>query len=408
MLRPTDSPTLFLQQLGRGLRRVEGKNICTVLDFVGHHRAEFRFDRKFRALLGGSRKDLLTQIENGFPFLPSGCHLELDRVVTEILLRNIRNALPTRWSRRVEELRLLSQGNTEVSLERFITESGCELSDVYAGNRSWSDLKAAAGLQVATAGPHELVLRRAIGRLLHIHIDDALRIETYRDLLVSDNVPLPDSLSEWKRRLLRMLVASVVAQNTTLEEGCSILWNHPQVRAELLELLDVLTQRIDHLPYDLDSRPNVPLKVHAQYSRIEILAAFGIGTGVRVPPWREGVYWANEEKSDLLAFTLDKTSSGFSPTTRYRDYAISRELIHWESQSNTRADHEAGMRYQHHVAMGTSIMLFARLREDDRGFFFLGSAKYISHKSEQPMAVTWQLECSLPGDLFAAFAAAVA
>ncbi len=58
LLRPTDSPTLFLQQLGRGLRRMTGKAFCTVLDFVGRHRQEFRFDRRFRALLGGSRGDL--------------------------------------------------------------------------------------------------------------------------------------------------------------------------------------------------------------------------------------------------------------------------------------------------------------------------------------------------------------
>ena len=70
MLRPTDSPTLFLQQLGRGLRRNVGKTVCTVLDFVGHHRQEFRFDRRFQALLGGTRKELTAQIEAGFPFRP--------------------------------------------------------------------------------------------------------------------------------------------------------------------------------------------------------------------------------------------------------------------------------------------------------------------------------------------------
>ena len=90
LLRPTDSPTLFLQQLGRGLRRLAGKTVCTVLDFVGHHRKEFRFDRRFRALLGGSRKDLEKQITEGFPFLPAGCHIELDRVATELVLENIR------------------------------------------------------------------------------------------------------------------------------------------------------------------------------------------------------------------------------------------------------------------------------------------------------------------------------
>jgi hypothetical protein len=110
----------------------------------------------------------------------------------------------------------------------------------------------------------------------------------------------------------------------------------------------------------------------------------------------------------LFAFTLDKTTGQFSPTTRYRDYAVSRELIHWESQSSTRADSETGQRYQRHEAIGTSIMLFARLRSDDRAFWFLGPASYVKHESELPLAVTWRLDHPLPGDLFAQVAAAVA
>ena len=93
LLRPTDSPVLFLQQLGRGRRRAPGKSVCTVLDFVGHHRKEFRFDRRFGALLGGTRKDLRQQVEQGFPFLPAGCHTELDAVASEIVLRSIRESV---------------------------------------------------------------------------------------------------------------------------------------------------------------------------------------------------------------------------------------------------------------------------------------------------------------------------
>ena len=156
------------------------------------------------------------------------------------------------------------------------------------------------------------------------------------------------------------------------------------------------------------AHPDVPLRVHARYSRIEILAAFGIGDGARVAPWQTGVYWASEARADLLAFTLDKTSGQFSPTTRYRDYAINRELIHWESQAVTRADSETGRRYQNHVALGSGVMLFARVRSDDRAFWFLGPAVYVRHESELPMAVTWRLQHPLPGDLFATFAAAVA
>jgi superfamily II DNA or RNA helicase len=124
MLRPTESPTLFLQQLGRGLRRYPKKTVCTVLDFVGLHRSEFRFDRKLRALLGGSRSDVASQVEQGFPFLPAGCHMELDRVASEIVLASIRNAVPSRWGAKVEELRSHVQSKPDFTLQSFLDATG--------------------------------------------------------------------------------------------------------------------------------------------------------------------------------------------------------------------------------------------------------------------------------------------
>jgi hypothetical protein len=395
-----------LQQIGRGLRRCHGKLACTVLDFVGLHRAEFRFDRRFRALLGGSRRDLVEQIGQGFPFLPSGCHAELDRKASEIVLRNIREAVPSRWPAKVAELRAAPIP----SLAGFLSASGLELEDVYDSGKSWSDLRADAGLAVLPAGPHEGLLRRACGRLLHI--DDTLRIQTFRSFLERGAPPRSSDLSEHDCRLLRMLVGSVADQavnkSTTLDEGSHLLWQHPQVRSELIELLDVLSERIGHLSTALATREEVPLRVHARYTRLEMLSAFGVGDGAKIRSWQTGVLWAEQSRADLLAFTLDKTSGKFSPTTRYRDYAISRELIHWESQSATKADSEPGQRFQHHAQLGSAIMLFARLRTDERAFTFLGPAQYVSHEGERPMAVTWRLEHPLPGDLFASFAAAVA
>jgi superfamily II DNA or RNA helicase/HKD family nuclease len=410
MLRPTDSPTLFLQQLGRGLRRSIGKSTCTVLDFVGHHRGEFRFDRRFQALLGGTRKTLIQQIEAGFPFLPAGCHMELDRVASEIVLGNIRTAVPSRWTERVDALRRLSAQVAGCSLARYLEETGLEFEDIYGGGKSWSDLREDAGLVERMAGPHEEALRRACGRLLHV--DDRLRLEVYQRLLQSEQPPELEQLTGSEQRLLRMLVGSLVGglvpKTTSLTEGATVLWSHKRVRSELLELLEILANKVEHVAIPVSTDPSVPLMVHARYTRVEILAGFGIGEGAKVAPWQTGVYWAANARSDLLAFTLDKTTGQFSPTTRYRDYAISTELIHWESQSTTRADSETGRRYQNHAAAGTHIMLFARERSDDRAFYFLGPASYVKHESEQPMAITWRLQQPLPGDLFATFAAAVA
>ena len=410
MLRPTESPTLFLQQLGRGLRKTPGKPFCTVLDFVGTHRREFRFDRRFRALLGGTRRDVERAVLLRFPFLPAGCHIQLDEKASEIVLRSLREAIPSRWPAKVDELRSLRRDRPDLDLVGFLHEAGLDLDDVYDGGKSWSDLREAAGASVLPAGPHEPLLRRAVGRLLHI--DDEERINTYRRLLSAATGPKVSALSERERRLVRMLVAAVaeraLVRESTVQDAVDLLWAHPQARAELVELLSVLDDAVDHVHARLPSHADVPLQIDARYSRIEILAAMGLGAGAKIPAWQSGVYEAKEANAELLAFTLDKSGGNFSPTTRYRDYAISRTLIHWESQAITRADSPTGLRYRHHERDGRAILLFTRLRADDRAFWFLGPATYRGHVGEKPMAITWELSHPLPGDLYAAFAAAVA
>jgi hypothetical protein len=298
----------------------------------------------------------------------------------------------------------------DVTLPQYLHESGLDLPDVYDGSRGWSDLCEAAGVPVAPAGPHEAPLRKAVGRMLHV--DDDERIETYRELLGATIPPNVATLPERKRRLIRMLVASVgdqvLTKEQSVQDGVDLLWAHPQVRAELQQLLIELDERVDHLHGALPMNPNVPLQVHARYTRLEILGAFGVGEQAKTPDWREGVRAVKDEHADLLVLTLDKSSGGFSPTTRYRDYAINPSLIHWESQSTTPADSETGLRYRNHEKNGHSIMLFCRLNDSDRSFWFLGPATYQGHVGEKPMAITWKLHTPLSGDLYQSFAAAVA
>src|SRR5690606_2249851 len=94
LLRPTTSAPLFLQQLGRGLRLDPGsdKSSCLVLDFIGQHREEFRFDGVLSALTGVPRARLREAVEAGFPFLPSECGVDLDPVARDTILSSLRDA----------------------------------------------------------------------------------------------------------------------------------------------------------------------------------------------------------------------------------------------------------------------------------------------------------------------------
>jgi len=410
MLRPTESATVFLQQLGRGLRRSEGKDVLTVLDFVGHQSKEFRFDLRYRRLLGRTRRELEDDVQQGFPYLPAGCYLDLDEVARDIVLDNIRNALPLRWPQRVQELRDLG----DVDLARYLHETGLDLADLYRGNRTWTELRRAAGVDASQPADGERPAGRGLARLLHL--DDQDRIDTYRRLLAAPRPPRRAELDERDRRRFEGLLLTVLNPRKDtydgLDEAAAELWRHAGLRRELLAVLPLLAEQVTHLHQPLGLLHPVPLQVHASYTREEILAAFGASTVARPMPLQTGVYWHEPTRTDLLFITLNKAEKDYSPTTRYLDYAISERLFHWESQAKDRVDSERGQNYIHHQERGRSVALFVRTakKTSDRTmpYFCAGTASYVEHQSERPIQFTWRLDHPLPGDVFTQYRAAVA
>ena len=134
---------------------------------------------------------------------------------------------------------------------------------------------------------------------------------------------------------------------------------------EIRDLLALLDDRTDHLTHPLEI--DVPLRVHASYTLDEILAALGRHVpGERYPRLQSGVLFDEPTRCDVFFVTTTKSERDYSPTTMYRDYAISPELFHWESQSATAADSAMGRRYQQHVRLGTHVLLFVAPSEDRR------------------------------------------
>ena len=389
-LRPTESALVFMQQLGRGLRRFEGKDCVTVLDFIGQSHRKFRFDLRYRAVTGGSRNEVEKQIEQGFPFLPAGCTMQLDRVARQIVLDNLRTALPSRRPAMVQELRALGRPN--ISLAAFLAETSLELTDVYRSG-CWSALKRDAGIAVPAAGPQEDLLGGSIQRLLHI--DDPLRLNAYRAWLRGD---------EADSRVVTALIYTLWTGTNapkTLNEARFALQGHPAIAAELLELFDLLEERADHLTHPFEV---APLSVHARHSLVEILSAFGRITPGQFYQHREGTHRDQATNSDLFFVTLEKSEKDYSPSTLYKDYAISPTLFHWESQSTTTQQSPTGQRYIRHRDLGGRILLFVRTRKRQDGltvpYTFLGPIDHVSHKDERPIQFVWQLQRPMPADFF--------
>ncbi|MEO7586635.1 MAG: DUF3427 domain-containing protein [Arachnia sp.] len=399
MLRPTESATIFLQQLGRGLRRSPEKAVLTVLDFVGHHRREFRWDQKLRALTGRLPGQLGDDVEHGFPFLPSGCQIVLDRTTQAAVLANLRAQLQqATWSTLVSELRTLG----ETDLQGFLAASQRDLADVLKkGQRSWTELRRDAGLPTAAGTSQESPLLKRVRAFAHV--DDGVRVRGYQQVLGSD-VPY-SQLDPTSQRLARMLVFSVWPKLgfDGFNAALAALRREDAVASELGHVMDLAFDRSRTLPIEMDGPlARLPLRVHARYQREEILSALDHASPSNLPGnFREGVLYVASLNVDALLVTLKKSGKDRSPTTMYKDYAISEHLFHWESQSQTSIQSRTGQRY---VSGASTVLLFVRDdAKDNLGtapYTFLGRAHHVRHTGSRPVAITWRLEDPMPPALF--------
>ena len=398
LLRPTQSATVLTQQIGRGLREHQNKATLTVVDLIGQQHRRFRFDTKLRALIDPRNGRLVDQVDQDFPYLPAGCEIKLDRVSREVILSSLRAAAGSgTWSVLVDDLRSLG----DVPLRTFLRETERGLTDLYrARDRTWTRLRREAGLRVAPGNQHEETMLRAVHRLLHV--DDVDRVNAYRRLLAATEVPR--ALSDRDLRLLSMLAIGIFGRRhgfSTLDGALALMWENREALNELRDVFEILGEEADTATRPLEFGP---LHLHARYTRDDALLALGDGTFEKPPTSREGVRWLSDLDTDVLFITLRKSEQRYSPSTRYRDYALSSRLFHWESQSTTSAESPTGRRYLQQAESNTNVLLFVResptlANGAGAPFTLLGPATFVEARSERPIKITWRLREPMPESL---------
>lgn len=407
LLRPTQSPVLFQQQIGRGLRLAPGKESCLVLDFVGQHRSEFRFDRLLSSLTGLSRRELVDGVENGFGSLPPGCHIHLQRQTREQVLQGLRALTTQNWRRLKTELQTYAalKGRASVRLADFLHDQALELEDVYRagtgqGRSGWTALKRDAGLIVAEPGPEEDYFSRRFGDLLHV--DDPRRLDVMA--AVGARQGRPEALDAKGALGVQMLAYQIDGRHEQAaghEAFTERLERHPAIASELVELSGLLQARTSLGANAVPGLEDTPLCLHAAYGVREVLTAVGWLMATRRAPFQAGVLPLTSRKTELLFVTLDK-SEGYHDRISYHDYAISAERFHWQTQNSAGLDTPSGRRYLESSTNGWQFQLFARPRKGD-AYRACGRVTLESAEGDRPMSIVWKLETPLPARLFREF-----
>ena len=400
-LRPTESLTIFLQQLGRGLRLAEGKDCLTVLDFIGAANRKYNFEQKFAALLDDNHTSVEKELKRGFIAVPKGCYIQLEKKAQRIILDNIKASYGARRGLVSKIAAFTEDSGLPLTLEHFLTWHNLDVRTIYKCD-SFAQLCVEA--EVRPSFEEEPAQKAVTGALLRLAAFDSRRwisflLEVLPKLDNTDFAKLPEA----QQLMLSMFHATVWGTAVTDFDADEVL-EHLYALADspvmLEELCHLLQWRYDHI--DFIDTPNdlpytCPLDVHCTYSQRQLLTALGY---TNFGAMRQGVLYLPDKKTDLFLITLNKSDKDYSPTTMYNDYAVNSTLFHWQSQSTTSADSSTGQRYIHHAETGNRILLFVReFKQDAWGtssYTFLGEGEYVRHEGSRPMNILWKLKNPIP------------
>lgn len=397
-LRPTESLTIFLQQLGRGLRIADGKECLTVLDFIGQSNKNYKFADKYRALIGKTKKSVESYVKDGFVSLPKGCFIKLEKQAKEYVLRNIKG-LKNNKDVLIGKIKYFENDTGEkLNLKNFLRYNNISLDEFYNGKRTFTRLCAEAEIIQDFQYENEEVLNKRIVNLLSM--DSPKLIEFSRKYINNTDM----NLNKEDLILRNMLYYTFYVKNpdregiSSIKEGIEKIISNKLIKEEILDILDVLYEEINCVPIKNSYDFICPLEVHCKYTQAQILAGLEYYREDFYGPMLEGVKYFKDKDLDIFFITLNKSEKDFSELTLYEDYAISENLFHWQSQHK---DTENSKNVQRYVNSNGRVSLFVREYKTENGkaspYIYLGECTHVSHQGNNPVSFIWKLKNNIPG-----------
>lgn len=396
-LRPTESATVFLQQFGRGLRLHKDKDHLTVLDFVGHSRAEFSYKERFEALIGRHSQNIKDEIEGGFANAPFGCKIILEEKAKEEIIANIEGYLRSLNKGRIikEIAAYYKLAKDAFSLKGFLTYSHVPFHKVY-GSMTWGELCQLAGVR-KDVSVHAAQIKYAVKKKW-LATDS---FSYFKQLLrFADSGFKCDTtkFTELEQRYAVMLYYDLydnAGSYTSIAQMFNDLASDALFVQEFKEVVEYLKDKCVAPEKEDNSvyKNWNPLRLHGVYTKAQIQAALGLSTLVRKSPSREGVERLKDIKLEAMYVDIIKKREEGSMTA-YKDYAQNREFFHWETQNRVSEGSREAEAYRNGE---NNMLLFVRQQVEHpdfgcrMGFTYLGQVTMNSIEGSKPMQIVWHL-----------------
>ena len=420
-LRPTESLTVFLQQLGRGLRLADGKTSLTVLDFVAQANQSYNYESRFRALVGRGNHSIEKEIKNGFVFLPRGCSITMEKQAQEYILKNIKEAIFNLQRLRRETQFFKQNTGRELTIENFIDNFGLDWRIIHKKHRwekkdvpgSWARLKFESRISVEGfdgKSKYTQLLEGGISRLYHTNSYDYL---TYLEKLISRGMHQVENPTNREKKFLELFYYTIWMDDIekvgktygmrfdSIDKAVLSLAGMSWVMEELTCLVRIRLAGLSKTTkwFSVDDAAEIELYGCYSADEVHLLLESKLGR------WQVfGTQYNMERKFAMVFVTLNKSDKEYSPSTLYEDYAISADQFHWQSKNDVTIDSDDGQRIIQQRQNDWKYILFVRDSKKDEygntnGYYCLGFMDYHESHGERPMNVIWDMRKPIPGFL---------
>lgn len=449
-LRPTMSSTIFIQQIGRGLRKAKNKDFVTIIDFIGNHKKDYLLINYFSSevdnkdTLFTKKEKIINEIKNQFSNIPKSCYVELDRICQNRIIEKIekinfssKNILKEMYLDYKAEIgksedEFLQIADFDTNIELF-QELCLKMHSFYNAQLQFEDSKIfkneneknplnTTEIEFLEYLEKKITLVEPFTFLIIDYLATGKEYINNSDLLNKYKVFFDIKRNFEKHYLLNRIFEELMEDeilektlygyrfskkyeklfsNGKLNEKSTIKSNKKVNKSNFINRLKQLIYLglNEFKRNDLDEFNENILISYKEYKRVELQIL--LDSKVPKGSWRAG--YANTDKDICLFATIDKTHI-FQENLKYDNSLFADDIIQWISQPKTSHNSSVGQMFIHHKEKGFKVHIFIRKYAFMNGnktnpFIYLGNAKYYSSQGDKPMKILWKLDKKIPQKL---------
>lgn len=396
LVRPTQSPIIFIQQLGRGLRKFKNKDYVVILDFIGNYKNNFMIPIALSGDRSYDKDNIRRYLMEGNKVIPGASSISFDEVSKKRIYNSINNTSFSRIALFKEKynnlkfklgripmlLDFYENGEMDPLLILNHTAMDCYYSflkkadkdyDEYLSEEEISSLKFISKNLASGKRPHELLILKSliyngyfsvesIEQLLKTEYDiqnDVKSIESAIDVL---NL---DFSKKDKKDFPELSFMNEFQISNEFKEYLA----HETYRKHILDVINY-----GLLKYKTEYNAQVEgenLTLYAKYSRRDVCRLLN---------------WPNDDSSTLYGYrvkhntcpifvTYDKKED-ISDSTKYLDEFVNKDVFSWMTRSRLKLDSKEVVAIKNYQKTNLKIHLFIKKSDDEgKDFYYMGQVE---------------------------------